>query len=71
MLQTKYNKESEDWAAKAAKKVPFGKLISPAHVASTCAYLVSPAAEFMNGATLDYEQMPVGTYDFHPMVKRD
>lgn len=70
-LQTKFHRQPENWAELAGKKVPFGKLISPEHIAGTCAYLVSPAAELMTGAIIDYEQMPVGTYDFHPMVTRD
>lgn len=70
-LQTKFHKQPENWAELAGKKVPFGKLISPEHIAGTCAYLVSPAAELMTGAIIDYEQMPIGTYDFHPMVARD
>jgi NAD(P)-dependent dehydrogenase (short-subunit alcohol dehydrogenase family) len=70
-LQTGFHKQPENWAELAGKKVPFGKLITPEHIAGTCAYLVSPAAELMTGATIDYEQMPVGTYDFHPMVARD
>jgi NAD(P)-dependent dehydrogenase (short-subunit alcohol dehydrogenase family) len=70
-LQTGFHKQPENWAELAGKKVPFGKLITPEHIAGTCAYLVSPAAELMTGAVIDYEQMPVGTYDFHPMVKRD
>jgi NAD(P)-dependent dehydrogenase (short-subunit alcohol dehydrogenase family) len=70
-LQTGFHKQPQNWAELAGKKVPFGKLISPEHIAGTCAYLVSPAAELMTGAVIDYEQMPVGTYDFHPMVARD
>jgi NAD(P)-dependent dehydrogenase (short-subunit alcohol dehydrogenase family) len=70
-LQTGFHKQPDNWAELAGRKVPFGKLISPEHIAGTCAYLVSPAAELMTGAVIDYEQMPVGTYDFHPMVKRD
>lgn len=70
-LQTGFHQQPENWAELAGKKVPFGRLISPEHIAGTCAYLVSPAAELMTGAVIDYEQMPVGTYDFHPMVRRD
>ncbi len=70
-LQTGFHQQPENWAELAGKKVPFGRLISPEHIAGTCAYLVSPAAELMTGAVIDYEQMPVGTYDFHPMVIRD
>ncbi len=70
-LQVGFHKQPQNWAELAAAKVPFGKLIAPEHVAGTCAYLVSSAAELMTGAVIDYEQMPIGTYDFHPMVKRD
>jgi NAD(P)-dependent dehydrogenase (short-subunit alcohol dehydrogenase family) len=70
-LQTTFHKQPEDWAERAGKRTPFGKLISPEHIAGTCAYLVSPAAELMTGAVIDYEQMPVGTYDFHPMLTPD
>jgi NAD(P)-dependent dehydrogenase (short-subunit alcohol dehydrogenase family) len=70
-LQVGFHKQPENWAELAGSKVPFGKLISPEHVAGTCAYLVSSAAELMTGAVIDYEQMPIGTYDLHPMVKQD
>jgi NAD(P)-dependent dehydrogenase (short-subunit alcohol dehydrogenase family) len=69
-LQTGFHKQPENWAEAAGKKVPFGRLISPEDIAGTCAYLVSPAAAMMTGAVIDYEQMPIGTYDFHPMVER-
>jgi NAD(P)-dependent dehydrogenase (short-subunit alcohol dehydrogenase family) len=59
------------WAELAGQKVPFGRLIAPEDVAGFCAFLVSPPAQMMTGAVIDYEQMPVGTYDFHPMVSRD
>ena len=67
-LQTGFHKQPENWAAAAGERVPFGRLISPEDIAGTCAYLVSPAAAMMTGAVIDYEQMPIGTYDFHPMV---
>jgi NAD(P)-dependent dehydrogenase (short-subunit alcohol dehydrogenase family) len=70
-IQVGFHKQPENWAEAAARKLPFGKFILPEHVAGTCAFLVSPAAELMTGAVIDYEQMPIGTYDFHPMVKRD
>jgi NAD(P)-dependent dehydrogenase (short-subunit alcohol dehydrogenase family) len=70
-LQTGYHKQSQDWAEKLGPKVPFGRLISPEDIAGVCAFLVSDAARMMTGAIIDYEQMPVGTFDFHPMVRRD
>lgn len=70
-LQTDFHKQPENWAALAGEKVPFGRLILPSDVAGVCSFLVSPPARMMTGAVIDYEQMPVGTYDFHPMVARD
>ena len=70
-LQTSHHKQPANWAELLGKKVPFGRLISPDDVAGLCAFLVSPPAQMMTGAVIDYEQMPVGTYDFHPMVAPD
>jgi NAD(P)-dependent dehydrogenase (short-subunit alcohol dehydrogenase family) len=67
-LQTQFHKLPENWAEAAGKMVPFGRLILPEDVAGVCAFLVSPPAQMMTGAVIDYEQMPPGTYDVHPMV---
>ncbi len=70
-LQTGFHKQPQNWAELAGRKVPFGRLIVPEDVAGVCSFLVSPPAQMMTGAIIDYEQMPIGTYDFHPMVARD
>jgi NAD(P)-dependent dehydrogenase (short-subunit alcohol dehydrogenase family) len=70
-LQTGFHKQPQNWAELAGQKVPFGRLIAPVDVAGVCAFLVSPPAQMMTGAIIDYEQMPIGTYDFHPMVARE
>lgn len=70
-LQTGFHKQPQNWAELAGQKVPFGRLIVPEDVAGVCSFLVSPPAQMMTGAIIDYEQMPIGTYDFHPMVARD
>jgi NAD(P)-dependent dehydrogenase (short-subunit alcohol dehydrogenase family) len=67
-LQTQFHKQPENWADKIGAKTPFGRLISPDDVAEFCAYLSSDPAKMMSGAIIDFEQMPNGTYDFHPMV---
>jgi NAD(P)-dependent dehydrogenase (short-subunit alcohol dehydrogenase family) len=67
-LQTGFHKQPENWAELMGRKVPFGRLIAPEDVAGVCAFLVSPPAQMMTGAVIDYEQMPIGTYDFHPMI---
>jgi NAD(P)-dependent dehydrogenase (short-subunit alcohol dehydrogenase family) len=70
-LQTGFHKQPENWAELAGKKVPFGRLIAPEDVAGVCAFLISEPAQMMTGSMIDYEQMPIGTYDFHPMIARD
>lgn len=70
-LQTGFHKQPQNWAELAGRTVPFGRLILPSDVAGLCAFLVSPSARMMTGTVIDYEQMPIGTYDFHPMVARD
>jgi NAD(P)-dependent dehydrogenase (short-subunit alcohol dehydrogenase family) len=67
-LQTKFHKLPEDWAEQIGKRMPFGRLITSDDVAGLCAFLVSPPAQMMTGAVIDYEQMPVGTYDSHPAL---
>jgi NAD(P)-dependent dehydrogenase (short-subunit alcohol dehydrogenase family) len=68
-MQTKFHGRPDDWAETVGRKVPFGRLISSDDVAGVCAFLISPSAQMMTGAVIDYEQMPAGAYDFHPMVK--
>jgi NAD(P)-dependent dehydrogenase (short-subunit alcohol dehydrogenase family) len=48
--------------------MPVGRLIAPEDVAALCAYLVSPSAQMMNGAVIEFEQMPLGTFDVHPAL---
>ena len=67
-LQTKFHKLPEDWAEQIGKRMPFGRLITADDVAGLCAFLVSPPAQMMTGAVIDYEQMPVGTFDSHPAL---
>ena len=67
-LQTGFHKLPQDWAEQMGKRMPFGRLISADDVAGLCAFLVSPPAQMMTGAVIDYEQMPVGTFDSHPAL---
>jgi len=67
-LQTGFHKMPENWAELIGKRMPFGRLIAPKDVAGLCSFLVSPAAQMMTGAVIDYEQMPVGTFDIHPAL---
>ena len=67
-LQTGFHKLPQDWAEQMGKRMPFGRLITADDVAGLCAFLVSPPAQMMTGAVIDYEQMPVGTFDIHPAL---
>jgi len=67
-LQTGFHKLPQDWAEQIGARMPFGRLITANDVAGLCAFLVSPPAQMMTGAVIDYEQMPVGTFDSHPAL---
>jgi NAD(P)-dependent dehydrogenase (short-subunit alcohol dehydrogenase family) len=67
-LQTGFHKLPQDWAAQIGARMPFGRLITADDVAGLCAFLVSPPAQMMTGAVIDYEQMPLGTFDVHPAL---
>ncbi len=67
-LQTTFHKLPQDWAEDIGARMPFGRLIKPDDVAGLCAFLVSPPAQMMTGAVIDYEQMPLGTFDVHPAL---
>jgi NAD(P)-dependent dehydrogenase (short-subunit alcohol dehydrogenase family) len=67
-LQIGFHKQPQDWAEGIGARMPFGRLITADDVAGLCAFLVSPPAQMMTGAVIDYEQMPVGTYDSHPAL---
>lgn len=67
-LQTGFHNLPVDWSRKFGARMPSGRLISPADIADLCAYLVSPSAQMMNGAVIDFEQMPVGMFRDHPAL---
>ena len=58
-----------DWAELAGAEMPAGRLILPEDIADLVAYLISPSAQIMNGATIDFEQMPQGMFRRHPALK--
>jgi NAD(P)-dependent dehydrogenase (short-subunit alcohol dehydrogenase family) len=67
-LQTGFHKLPENWHEGIGARMPSGRLIVPQDVAGLMAYLVSPSAAMMNGAVIDYEQMPTGVFDAHPAL---
>ena len=67
-LQTTFHKLPQNWADEIGARMPFGRLITADDVAGLCAFLISPPAQMMTGAVIDYEQMPLGTFDVHPAL---
>jgi NAD(P)-dependent dehydrogenase (short-subunit alcohol dehydrogenase family) len=67
-LQTGFHGQPQDWATRIGKRMPAGRLILPTDIADLCSYLISPSARMMNGAVIDFEQMPAGVYDSHPAL---
>jgi NAD(P)-dependent dehydrogenase (short-subunit alcohol dehydrogenase family) len=51
-----------DWEAKAATKLPFGRLVDPAEVARAVNFLVSDDAGLMTGAVVNFDQSVWGAY---------
>jgi NAD(P)-dependent dehydrogenase (short-subunit alcohol dehydrogenase family) len=67
-LQTGFHGMPQNWAELIGRRMPSGRMIVPDDVAGLMAYLVSPSAQMMTGAIIDYEQMPVGVFDAHPAL---
>lgn len=67
-LQTGFHNMPQDWAEAIGRRMPAGRMITPEDVAGLVAYLVSPSAQMMTGAIIDYEQMPVAVFEQHPAL---
>ena len=52
---------AEDWAEHAGASRPWGRLLKPEEIAAAVAFLASPEAAIFSGASLDLEQLPVGS----------
>jgi NAD(P)-dependent dehydrogenase (short-subunit alcohol dehydrogenase family) len=51
-----------DWEAKAAARLPFGRLVDPAEVARAVNFLASDDAGLMTGAVVHFDQSVWGAY---------
>ena len=67
-LQTGFHGLPENWAEDIGRRMPAGRMIVPEDVAGLIAYLVSPSAQMMTGAIIDYEQVPTGVFESHPAL---
>jgi NAD(P)-dependent dehydrogenase (short-subunit alcohol dehydrogenase family) len=65
-IQTRYHGGDEDWLAKAEAGEPFGRLLKPAEVARTIAFLASDESGMMTGSLVDMDQTVLGCSDVQP-----
>ena len=61
-----YHGGDEDWLAKAEAGEPFGRLLKPAEVARTIAFLASEESGMMTGSLVDMDQTVLGCSDTQP-----
>ena len=60
-IQKLYHGAGDDWLDKAEAKMPFGRLLKPAEVARTVAYLCSEESGMMTGSIIDFDQQVLGS----------
>lgn len=65
-IQREYHGADENWLEEAAASQPFGRLIDPAEVARSVAFLASSDSGMMTGAVIHYDQSVWGGYSFAP-----
>jgi len=61
-----YHGAEDGWLDQAAKEQPFGRLLDPAEVARSVAFLASRESGLMTGAIIDFDQSVVGCYEAAP-----
>jgi NAD(P)-dependent dehydrogenase (short-subunit alcohol dehydrogenase family) len=62
-VQRHHHGADDGWLARAEAKQPFGRLVQPAEVARTIAFLLSDESGMMTGTVLDYDQSVQGAGD--------
>ncbi len=70
-IQREYHGASENWLEAAAAEQPFGRLIDPAEVARSVAFLASDDSGMMTGSVIHYDQSVWGGYSFAPPAPED
>ncbi|MCB9945311.1 MAG: SDR family oxidoreductase [Geminicoccaceae bacterium] len=61
-IQRQYHGAADDWQAKAAAGLPFGRLLAPAEVAGAVNYLASADSGMMTGSVIAFDQSVRGAY---------
>lgn len=70
-IQREYHRADDNWLDDAAEKQPFGRLIDPAEVARSVAFLASDDSGMMTGAVIHFDQSVWGGYSFAPPTPDD
>jgi NAD(P)-dependent dehydrogenase (short-subunit alcohol dehydrogenase family) len=65
-IQRDYHGADDNWLAEAEQRQPFGRLIKPAEVARTIAFLSSEESGLMTGSIIDFDQSVIGGYEEPP-----
>ncbi|MCB0046819.1 MAG: SDR family oxidoreductase [Caldilineaceae bacterium] len=60
IIQRRYHTDDPDWLAAAEETRPFGRLLKPAEVARTIAFLASDESGMMTGSIVDFDQSVAG-----------
>ncbi len=60
MIQKKYHNAKSDWVKKAAKNLPFKKLIDPIDVARCLSFMCSTESSIMTGSIIDFAEIVIG-----------
>ena len=61
-----YHDAKDGWLREAEAKLPFGRLLKPAEVARSVAYLASEESGLMTGSIIDFDQQVLGCADSAP-----
>ena len=67
--QTVVHNMPENWSETIGAQTPSGRLILPTDIADLVGYLIQPSAQMMNGSVIDFEQLPLGAFRTHPILK--
>jgi NAD(P)-dependent dehydrogenase (short-subunit alcohol dehydrogenase family) len=67
-IQREHHGAGDGWQADTGAGMPWGRLIDPAEVARTVAFLASDEAGMMSGAVIPFDQSVRGGYSFAPPV---
>jgi NAD(P)-dependent dehydrogenase (short-subunit alcohol dehydrogenase family) len=65
-VMRRHHGAQDGWLDKAAAEQPFGRLLDPAEVARTVAFLASAESGLMTGSNIDFDQAVLGCWESAP-----